>query len=43
MNLDFKKIVIDGKNMSVVSMDEFNRMYKNKSSDTDLAVEFNDD
>ena len=43
MNLDFKKIVIDGKNMSVVSMDEFNRMYKNKSLDTDIAVEFNDD
>ena len=30
MDLDFKKIVIDGKNMSVVSMDEFNKMYKNK-------------
>ncbi len=43
MNLDFKKIVIDGKNMSVVSIDEFNRMYKNKSLDTDIAVEFNDD
>lgn len=43
MNLDFKKIVIDGKNMSVVSMDEFNKMYKNKSLDTDIAVEFNND
>ena len=43
MNLDFKKIVIDGKNMSVVSMDEFNKMYKNKSLDTDIAVEFNSD
>lgn len=43
MNLDFKKVVIDGKNMSVVSIDEFNRMYKNKSLDTDIAVEFNDD
>lgn len=41
MDLDFKKIVIDGKNMSVVSMDEFNKMYKNKSLDTDIAVEFN--
>lgn len=43
MDLDFKKIVIDGKNMSVVSMDEFNKMYKNKSLDTDIAVEFNSD
>lgn len=43
MNLDFKKIVIDGKNMSVVSMEEFNKMYKNKSLDTDIAVEFNND
>lgn len=43
MNLDFKKIVIDGKNMSVVSKTEFERMYKNKSIDTDIAVEFNDD
>lgn len=43
MDLDFKKIVIDGKNMSVVSMDEFNKMYKNKSLDTDIAVEFNND
>lgn len=41
MDLDFKKIVIDGKNMSVVSMDEFNKMHKNKSLDTDIAVEFN--
>jgi hypothetical protein len=43
MDLDFKKIVIDGKNMSVVSIDEFNKMYKNKSLDTDIAVEFNSD
>lgn len=43
MDLDFKKIVIDGKNMSVVSMEEFNKMYKNKSLDTDIAVEFNND
>lgn len=43
MDLDFKKIVIDGKNMSVVSMDEFNKMYKNKTLDTDIAVEFNSD
>lgn len=43
MDLDFKKIVIDGKNMSVVSMEEFNKMHKNKSLDTDIAVEFNND
>jgi len=41
MNIDFKKIVIDGKNISVVSKSEFERMYKNKSLDTDIAVEYN--
>ena len=43
MNIDFKKVVIDGKNMTVVSKDEFERIYKNKSLDTDIAVEFNKD
>lgn len=41
MNIDFKKIVIDGKNMTVVSLPEFWRMYKNKTLDDDIAVEFN--
>lgn len=42
MNIDFKKIVIDGKNMSVVSKSEFERMYNNNILDTDIAVEYND-
>lgn len=42
MDIDFKKVVIDGKNMSVVSHEEFCRMYSKKILDTDIAVEVGD-